>query len=56
MRGELSTVWFDRHKISIESPEHLDSVDSMCQVLTNLINEEVKMGIMKNRILLGKII
>ncbi|KAG8443768.1 hypothetical protein GDO86_009085 [Hymenochirus boettgeri] len=53
MNGAVSNVWFDRYKISISSPEHLESVDSMCQVLTNLINEEVKTGIMKNRILLG---
>ncbi|KAM4770862.1 lysophospholipase-like protein 1 [Rhinophrynus dorsalis] len=53
MRGAMSTVWFDRYKISADSPEHLDSVDSMCQTLTNLINEEVKAGIQKNRILVG---
>ncbi|KAM4695312.1 lysophospholipase-like protein 1 isoform 2-T2 [Discoglossus pictus] len=53
MRGALSTVWFDRHKISIRSPEHLESVDSMCHALTSVINEEMKAGIMKNRILLG---
>ncbi|XP_068135786.1 lysophospholipase-like protein 1 isoform X1 [Hyperolius riggenbachi] len=53
MRGALSNVWFDRHKISIESPENLESVDSMCKVLTDLINEEVASGVKKSRILLG---
>ncbi|XP_075720715.1 lysophospholipase-like protein 1 isoform X2 [Rhinoderma darwinii] len=53
MRGGISNVWFDRYKISIDSPEHLDSVNSMCQVLTDLIKEEVASGIAKNRILLG---
>ncbi|XP_063297505.1 lysophospholipase-like protein 1 [Pelobates fuscus] len=53
MMGEMSNVWFDRYKISMDSCENLESVDSMCQILTNLINDEVKTGIAKNRILLG---
>ncbi|KAG8584412.1 hypothetical protein GDO81_008822 [Engystomops pustulosus] len=53
MMGGISNVWFDRYKISIDSPEHLDSVNSMCQVLTDLIKEETAAGIAKNRILLG---
>ncbi|XP_038252084.1 lysophospholipase-like protein 1 isoform X1 [Dermochelys coriacea] len=53
MRGALSTVWFDRWKISNECPEHIESIDSMCQVLTNVIDEEVKNGISKNKIILG---
>ncbi|XP_028902957.1 lysophospholipase-like protein 1 isoform X1 [Ornithorhynchus anatinus] len=51
--GELSPVWFDRYKISIDSPEHLESINSMCQILTDLIDDEVKSGIKKNRILIG---
>ncbi|XP_051854243.1 lysophospholipase-like protein 1 isoform X2 [Antechinus flavipes] len=53
MNGGLSNVWFDRYKISNDCPEHLESIDSMCQVLANLIDEEVKNGIKKNRILVG---
>ncbi|XP_037679608.1 lysophospholipase-like protein 1 [Choloepus didactylus] len=53
MRGAMSHVWFDRFKISDDCPEHLESIDAMCQVLTDLINEEVKSGIKKNRILIG---
>ncbi|XP_038617131.1 lysophospholipase-like protein 1 [Tachyglossus aculeatus] len=53
MKGGLSSVWFDRYKISIDSPEHLESIDSMCQILTDLIDDEVKSGIKKNRILIG---
>ncbi|XP_020837910.1 lysophospholipase-like protein 1 [Phascolarctos cinereus] len=53
MNGGLSNVWFDRYKISNDCPEHLESIDSMCQVLTDLIDEEVKNGIKKNRILVG---
>ncbi|XP_044145907.1 lysophospholipase-like protein 1 [Bufo gargarizans] len=53
MKGGISNVWFDRYKISMDSPEHLDSINPMCQVLTKLIKEEVASGIAKNRILLG---
>ncbi|XP_007521382.2 lysophospholipase-like protein 1 isoform X1 [Erinaceus europaeus] len=53
MKGGISNVWFDRFKITNDCPEHLESIDAMCQVLTNLIEDEVKSGIMKNRILIG---
>ncbi|XP_077195791.1 lysophospholipase-like protein 1 isoform X4 [Paroedura picta] len=53
MRGSMSTVWFDRYKISNDCPEHIETIDSMCQDLTSLIDDEVKNGIRKNRILLG---
>ncbi|XP_018427487.1 PREDICTED: lysophospholipase-like protein 1 [Nanorana parkeri] len=53
MMGAMSNVWFDRYKISIDSAEHLESVDSMCSTLTDLIREETESGIQKNRILLG---
>ncbi|XP_077013984.1 lysophospholipase-like protein 1 isoform X2 [Tamandua tetradactyla] len=53
MKGTMSNVWFDRFKISDDCPEHLESIDVMCQVLTDLINDEVKSGIKKNRILIG---
>jgi phospholipase/carboxylesterase len=55
LRGGISNVWFDRLKISNDCPEHLESIDVMCQVLTDLIDDEVKTGIKKNRILVGKI-
>ncbi|KAM9613250.1 lysophospholipase-like protein 1 [Trichechus inunguis] len=53
MNGGLSNVWFDRFKISNDCPEHLESIDVMCQVLTDLIDDEVKSGIKNNRILVG---
>ncbi|XP_010214849.1 PREDICTED: lysophospholipase-like protein 1 [Tinamus guttatus] len=53
MKGALSTVWFDRYKISNDCPEHTETIDSMCHGLTDLINEEIKSGITKNRILVG---
>ncbi|XP_064239581.1 lysophospholipase-like protein 1 isoform X2 [Aotus nancymaae] len=52
MKGGISNVWFDRFKISNDCPEHLESIDVMCQVLTDLIDDEVKSGIKKNRILI----
>ncbi|KAB0393730.1 hypothetical protein E2I00_002215, partial [Balaenoptera physalus] len=53
LKGGFSNVWFDRFKISNDCPEHLESIDVMCQVLTDLIDGEVKSGIKKNRILVG---
>ncbi|XP_009471289.1 PREDICTED: lysophospholipase-like protein 1 [Nipponia nippon] len=53
MKGTFSTVWFDRYKISNDCPEHIESIDSMCRGLTDLINDEIKNGIAKNRILIG---
>ncbi|XP_031193839.1 lysophospholipase-like protein 1 isoform X2 [Mastomys coucha] len=53
LKGELSNVWFDRFKISNDCPEHIESIDKMCQVLTGLIDEEIKSGIQKSRILIG---
>nr|XP_028580451.1 lysophospholipase-like protein 1 isoform X2 [Podarcis muralis] len=53
MRGSLSNVWHDRYKISNDCPEHIETIDSMCQALTSLIDDEVKSGTGKNRILLG---
>ncbi|XP_027790615.2 lysophospholipase-like protein 1 isoform X1 [Marmota flaviventris] len=53
LKGGISNVWFDRFKIANDCPEHLESIDAMCQVLTGLIDEEVKSGIRKKRILVG---
>ncbi|XP_059921173.1 lysophospholipase-like protein 1 [Gadus macrocephalus] len=53
MRGALSTVWFDRHKISRDSPEHLESVNAVCGALGRVIEEEVKAGVPKHRMIIG---
>ncbi|XP_031193847.1 lysophospholipase-like protein 1 isoform X3 [Mastomys coucha] len=55
LKGELSNVWFDRFKISNDCPEHIESIDKMCQVLTGLIDEEIKSGIQKSRILIEEL-
>ncbi|XP_029688236.1 lysophospholipase-like protein 1 [Takifugu rubripes] len=54
MRGALSTVWFDRYKISRDCPEHLESIDTMCSSLGAVIQEEVKAGIPTHRIIIGR--
>ncbi|XP_036931523.1 lysophospholipase-like protein 1 [Acanthopagrus latus] len=53
MRGALSTVWFDRYKISRDCPEHLESIDAMCSTLGSIIQDEVNAGIPKHRIIIG---
>ncbi|KAI2655772.1 Lysophospholipase-like protein 1 [Labeo rohita] len=49
MRGAQSHVWFDRHKISQDCPEHLESIDSMCDNLSAIVQEEIRAGIPKHR-------
>ncbi|XP_057691418.1 lysophospholipase-like protein 1 isoform X2 [Corythoichthys intestinalis] len=53
MHGALSTVWFDRYKISHDCPEHLQSIDAMCNTLGSIIQDEVNAGIPKHRIIIG---
>ncbi|XP_069464685.1 lysophospholipase-like protein 1 [Ambystoma mexicanum] len=53
MMGAPSNVWFDRYKISNDCPEHLESIDSTCHMLNDLIEDEVNTGITKHRIVLG---
>uniref|UniRef100_A0A3Q3MPM2 palmitoyl-protein hydrolase n=1 Tax=Labrus bergylta TaxID=56723 RepID=A0A3Q3MPM2_9LABR len=53
MRGALSNVWFDRRKISRDSPEHLESIDHMCDTLESVIQDQVRAGIPKHRIVIG---
>ncbi|XP_012223532.1 lysophospholipase-like protein 1 [Linepithema humile] len=51
--GMRQNVWFDRMTISNQVPEHLKSVDSMCQSISELIDKEVSDGIPLNRIIVG---
>lgn len=46
-------MWFDRMAISNQVPEHVKSIDSMCQNISELIDREVANGIPFNRIILG---
>lgn len=49
----MQNVWFDRMAISNQVPEHIESVDSMCQNVSELVDQEVANGIPFNRIILG---
>lgn len=49
----MQNVWFDRIAISNQVPEHIKSIDSMCQNISELIDKEVASGIPFNRIILG---
>lgn len=51
--GMKQNVWFDRIAISNEVPEHVESINSMCQNVSELIDKEVADGIPFNRIVLG---
>ncbi|XP_031432435.1 lysophospholipase-like protein 1 [Clupea harengus] len=53
MQGALSNVWFDRHQISRDCSEHLESVDDMCSTLGSILHDEVQAGIPKHRIIIG---
>lgn len=53
MRGAQSHVWFDRHKISQDCPEHLESIDSMCNHLSAIVQDEIQAGIPKHRMIIG---
>ena len=54
VRGNLSTVWFDRRQISPFCDEDLESIDAMCNDVKHLIHREVSLGIPYQRIIVGK--
>ncbi|KAG5340595.1 LYPL1 protein, partial [Acromyrmex heyeri] len=49
----MQNVWFDRAAISIQVPEHLESINSMCENVSEWVDNEVKDGIPFSRIILG---
>ncbi|XP_046890315.1 lysophospholipase-like protein 1 [Hypomesus transpacificus] len=53
MRGALSHVWFDRHQISPECPEHLESVEAASASLSAVIQDEVRAGVPRQRMIIG---
>ncbi|XP_014669947.1 PREDICTED: lysophospholipase-like protein 1 [Priapulus caudatus] len=53
MLGAVTTVWFDREKISNTVPDDPQSIRESSTLLTQLIESEVKTGIPKHRIILG---
>ncbi|XP_071648459.1 lysophospholipase-like protein 1 [Temnothorax longispinosus] len=53
INGMMQNVWFDRIAISNQVPECLESTNSMCQNVSELIDKEVADGIPFSRIVLG---
>ncbi|XP_033634226.1 lysophospholipase-like protein 1 [Asterias rubens] len=51
--GALSSVWYDRTRISPNVPELLKTTDPVCEQLGAIIQNEVDGGIDKQRIVLG---
>jgi len=49
----MQNVWFDRMAISNQVPENINSIDSMCQCMSDLIKKEIANGIPSDRIILG---
>ena len=54
MLGRPSTVWFDRAQISPHADDDIESVTEACSNLHELIEEEVKNGIPRERIVIGE--
>lgn len=53
MMGHQSTVWFNRKKISPFVAED-ESVNPMCEKISELIDLEIKNGVPFNRIIIGE--
>lgn len=53
MHGALSHVWFDRYKISHDCPEHLESIEEMCSNLGAVVQDEIRAGVLKHRMIIG---
>ncbi|XP_066539448.1 lysophospholipase-like protein 1 isoform X2 [Hoplias malabaricus] len=53
MHGSLSHVWFDRYKISRDCPEHLESIEEMCSNLGAVVQDEIRAGVPKHRMVIG---
>ena len=52
----LSTVWFDRKQISPFCAEDAESTDESCAYVESLVEEELKKGIERSRIIVGKFV
>lgn len=56
MHGALSHVWFDRFKISHDCPEHLESIEEMCSNLGAVVQDEIRAGVPKHRMIIGMVL
>lgn len=55
MNGAMSTVWYDRKKITPTVPECADTVEDACIEVGKIIKQEIDSGIPKNKIAIGNI-
>ncbi|XP_076750097.1 lysophospholipase-like protein 1 [Xylocopa sonorina] len=51
--GMPSHVWFDRKAISIEAAEDTESINLICNTITELIDNEISLGIPNSRIVVA---
>ncbi|XP_063696584.1 lysophospholipase-like protein 1 [Culicoides brevitarsis] len=53
MGGQNSNVWFDRRAIDYAAPESRRSMASMYEIVSELIQREINLGISPDRIIVG---
>ncbi|KAK0181712.1 hypothetical protein PV327_003975 [Microctonus hyperodae] len=53
LQGMKSNVWFDRNAIKKKVPENTESINNICKVVSELIDNEMKNGISINRVAVG---
>lgn len=51
--GKKSGVWFDRVSYSPTFPEQKETIDRSCELVMEVIDEEIQSGIRPNRIVIG---
>jgi phospholipase/carboxylesterase len=51
--GQISSVWFDRHGLPPEAPEHTESVEDSCRGLEKQIDAIIARGVPAHRIAIG---
>ncbi|KAK7794336.1 hypothetical protein R5R35_011271 [Gryllus longicercus] len=51
--GHNSYVWFDRQRISPDVPEHLETINSSAEQLSQLVRNEINDGILLRNIVIG---
>lgn len=51
--GRMSAVWFDRVSYSPTFPEQKNTIDRSCELVMQVIDEEIKSGLSPDRIVIG---
>nr|CAH7749458.1 unnamed protein product [Callosobruchus chinensis] len=55
LQGNPSNVWFDRHSITPDVPEHIETLESIGKEMKSLIDKVVDSGVPLNRIVVGRV-